>query len=371
METVHVLRHQARHPPQAPQLADRVVSRVGLRPVQAPPPEEAARPVPLARLVAAHELVEVDRSVALVLRVCAVGPAVVGEARGGREPRARQDDGFVVVVRCLVLVVTRGFGVAGDDVSIASFMSSSMYLIFFWWVVRVVGLGQEPRQRGDRSMSCGGRGRDDQGRREWPRVRNPKKRFGHAAVVSVSLCMTEREVQVLDLLALHRHNVVGWLEGGLEWNGCLERTDDISQGRIGVSMSSILMMPMFCRQPCHTPYSGYTARLCHRQISYQPRMPILTSVLLALPLRDVIIYINSNVSSGRYLYLYPSLVVDAFSFRSNYPTSERSVHRTILASASISPSRSSSTYAHLPSTLINIMPASRLTPPTRVFPTLV
>lgn len=219
METVHVLRHQARHQPQAPQLADRVVSRVGLRAVQAPPPEEAARPVPLARLVAAHELVEVDRSVALVLRVCAVGPAVVGEARGGREPCARQDDGFVVVVRRLVLVVTRGCGVAGDDMSDASFMSSRVYLIFFWWVGVgvVVGLGQESRQRGDGSMSCRGRGRDDQGRREWPRVRNPKKRFGHAAVVSVSLCMTEREGQVLNLLALHRHNVVGWLEGGLEW----------------------------------------------------------------------------------------------------------------------------------------------------------
>lgn len=111
VEAVDVLRHHARHQPEPPQLADRPVSRVGLRPLQTPPPQEAARPVPLARLVRRHELVEVDRPVALILRVRPLCAAVVCQPGRCRQARARQQHGLILMRMPVVAVAVGAFGV--------------------------------------------------------------------------------------------------------------------------------------------------------------------------------------------------------------------------------------------------------------------
>ena len=77
MERVHVLRHDAADKALLPQLRNSMVCRVRLALMQAGPAQVAPRPVPLAPLVVRDKLVEVDGSVALVLRVGPVVAAVV------------------------------------------------------------------------------------------------------------------------------------------------------------------------------------------------------------------------------------------------------------------------------------------------------
>lgn len=94
VKRVDVLRHYPADVPQLPQVADREVCCVRLGAVQSPPPEEGARPVPLPRFVRGDEFVEVDGAVAPVLRVGAVGAAVVGEAGGDGDTGAGEEEGF-------------------------------------------------------------------------------------------------------------------------------------------------------------------------------------------------------------------------------------------------------------------------------------
>lgn len=138
--------------------------------------------------MARHEFVEVDRSVCLVLRVRAIRTAVVGESGGSREPCACQEDGFVPVPVAVALAV------AVTVTRITGHMSA----LFLSRISGCVGLGEESGQRSDGSMSGGGRGWDDQGRRERARIRDPEKRFGHA-VVSMLLCMTKTMRAVVSL----------------------------------------------------------------------------------------------------------------------------------------------------------------------------
>jgi hypothetical protein len=60
-------------------------------------------------------------------------------------------------------------------------------------------------------MSSGGGRWDDQGRRERARIRDPEKRFGHAAVWML-LCMTKTLIAVFS--ASLSPTVAG---GGVEW----------------------------------------------------------------------------------------------------------------------------------------------------------
>ena len=90
MEGVDILRHNGANIPLCSQVSNGLVSRIRSRFQEPWPSHETARPIPLARLMARHELMEVDRSVGCVAPVSALFTAVVGQARCHRDPGTRE-----------------------------------------------------------------------------------------------------------------------------------------------------------------------------------------------------------------------------------------------------------------------------------------
>ncbi|KND92292.1 hypothetical protein TOPH_03189 [Tolypocladium ophioglossoides CBS 100239] len=142
VEGIDILCNNSANQPQFPQVSDGVVARVGRCLVKTGPAEEAPGPVPLARLMAAEELVVVDGSVSLVDPVRAVGAPVVCEPRGDGEPCAGEDD-------------SRGREVVGRR------------------------RGEEVLERGEGAGEGAGRGRGDGGWRKDVRVGDAHERFPH------------------------------------------------------------------------------------------------------------------------------------------------------------------------------------------------
>ena len=81
------------HNAQLPEPCDGSVSWVWPRLAHVGPAQEAPGPVPLAHLVVLAELIVVDGPVRLVQGVGALGPAVVGQARGDADACAGEQQG--------------------------------------------------------------------------------------------------------------------------------------------------------------------------------------------------------------------------------------------------------------------------------------
>jgi len=93
MKRVDILRDDAADEPPLRELADSMVGSIGLRFVETRPAQEAACPISLPGFVVADEFVVVDGPVALVLGVCSVLAAVVGQPRCYRYARPGEQDG--------------------------------------------------------------------------------------------------------------------------------------------------------------------------------------------------------------------------------------------------------------------------------------
>jgi hypothetical protein len=79
-EVYRTLRDHAPNYTQPSQLSTRLVCFIGPRPLQIRPAQETPRPVPLARLVAVAEFVEVYGLIRLIQRIRAIRAAIIGQA---------------------------------------------------------------------------------------------------------------------------------------------------------------------------------------------------------------------------------------------------------------------------------------------------